>query len=121
MIGVVKIPEENIEIEISEIQSREHYSKAIAKCESTEEIFMVDFLYHIHKLNSDDTFSFDELNEYFDDLDVDVVEKIFDKYNNMRFKVDDLSEVECPHCKFKETYQFDDLPGFFPNEWFGIR
>lgn len=114
----LNIKVDEIKIELGDVISKEHYDKRISDCKSEEDIYLTDFLYHIKSINGNNTFTFDELSNYFDNLDTDDVDNIFDEWDTMRFIVDDLAEVECPKCGHKENYIFDDLPGFFPTKWF---
>jgi len=110
---------DDINIEIGDISlKKEFYDKYISECENMSEIYFIDFLAHIKSINSDTSKSFNELTEYFEDLDTDIFDQILDKWEEMRFKINDKNEVTCSHCGFKEDYIFDDIPDFFPKKWF---
>jgi hypothetical protein len=109
---------DDIEIEMGEIISKEYYDKAVSECKVLNEIFLVDFLYHIKKFNSNDTFTFAELLEYFGDLDIDVMDKIFDLWEEQKSKMNNIYTVSCEKCGHDEKYKFDEIPEFFPSTWF---
>jgi hypothetical protein len=54
--------------------------------------------------------------EYFDEMDIDKFDVILEKYNEMRFTVDNTKEFKC-ECGHKQIFEFDEIPGFFPDSW----
>lgn len=108
----------NVTLKMGEIPNKEYYEDAIRQCSSEEQKMFVDFLYHVKELNGSDAFTFDELFEYINDLDILVGEEIFNQWEEMRFTFDDLKQIECPHCKNPDFIRFDELYGFFPDSWF---
>lgn len=78
----------------------------------------LDVLYQIEKINDSDTFTMDELENILDDLDLDILESLLSHFNKNRFRLENIVEVECPECKFDNKFEFDELPGFFPDSWF---
>lgn len=110
----------DIEIELCDIKNKNFYLQTIESIETEEEYVLIDFLFHINKINDNDTFRFEELIDYFDNLELDIFDEIFDQWDDLKFKIDDISYIECPHCKNKQKYKFDDLPGFFPESWFKV-
>lgn len=111
---------QDIEIELSDVKNKDFYLKTIDNIETEEEYYLIDFLFHIEKINENDTFKFEDLINYFDNLELDVFDEIMNQWNAIKFKIDDVAEVECPHCKNVQKYKFDDLPGFFPETWFKV-
>lgn len=107
----------DIDITIDEPINVKFYYDTINRCETDDEYNFVDFLLRIKKINDIDTFKFDELVDYFDNLDITVLDEILTKWEEMCFVVDDVKEVECPHCKAKQKYKFDIIPDFFPENW----
>jgi hypothetical protein len=108
----------NIEIEMGNIPNKEYYEDAIQQCNTPEERTFVDFLYHIKKLNGSDAFTFDTLYEFVNELDIDVGEDIFKQWDAMKFSFDTVKEVRCPYCNTKQDIWYDELYGFFPENWF---
>jgi hypothetical protein len=102
---------------MGEIQNREFYESAIATVPDNEEKYLVDFILHIKAYNDNNGFEFEEINEVVNNLDVDIFEEIFKKWEDMRFKIDNIHDVECLHCQNEMKFEFDDLPGFFPDSW----
>jgi hypothetical protein len=105
-------------IEMAEISNKEYYEDAINQCTSDGERYFIDFLYHIKKLNGSDTFTFDSLYDYINNLDIDIGEDIFKQWEKMRFTFDNIKDIQCAHCEHVESIQFDELYGFFPQAWF---
>lgn len=114
--GIIKSG--NVSFEMAEVANKEYYDAAIEQCTTSEETFFIDFMYHVKKFNGSDAFTSDTLYEFINDLDLDVGEDIFRKWNKMKFTLNDVKNVKCPHCGFEENYKFDVLPEFFPDSWF---
>lgn len=106
------------DIEICDVVNKEYYDKSVKATTTADELYMVDFLYHIKSVNGDKSFTFVELEEYFEDINTDEIDSIFDQWDKMKFIINDVNDVTCPNCSNVEKYIFDDLPGFFPNKWF---
>ncbi len=104
-------------IKLGFIPNKKYYDDKIKGC-TPDEIYLVDFLLHINTIDGNDTLGFDELLDYIEELDTNVLDDIFVQWDNIRFKIDDINEVTCPHCDSTEKYQFDDMPNFFPSSWF---
>lgn len=105
-------------IKIGEIANREFYEDSLAQCNSEEERYLVDFIYHIKEFNGNDGFTFEQAFDFVNNLDLDIGEDILSQWEAMRFKINDVSEVTCPHCKHTQKVQYDELYGFFPDSWF---
>lgn len=101
----------NIHIKLGNIKNKAIYSEKVAEDSN------YDFLFRIEEINGNDAFSLNELEEIVDDIDLDDLEKIMEIYEDHRFKIDDINTVEC-ECGHKMKFQFDELPGFFPDSWF---
>lgn len=108
----------NIKLGIGDIINKEFYESKIGACISESEEYLVDFLLHINSINNKENFTYDELVTYFDNLDVDISEEILEKWEAQKFYIDDTVEIECPECKVKEIYSFDEIPGFIPESWY---
>lgn len=110
-----ELPEINVsgaKIKLGPIRNKTFYEKMIAEDEE------YDFLLRIEKFNDNDHFNLEELINLMDNLDVQVLTEIYQIYEDHRFKINDIHSVTCQHCEHQETYQFDELPGFFPESWF---
>jgi hypothetical protein len=101
---------------MSDIKNRAFYQDLMFNSVDEDEKILIDFICHIDTYNDQD-FSFEEINDIIINLNVEEFEKIMYKWEQMRFKVNTLHEVECPNCKYKEPFFFDDFPGFFPDTW----
>jgi len=111
------ISTDDTKIKLTDVRNREFYNKKIEEQYSDDEIYLCDFLLRIESLNEKDDYTYDELVEYFDDLDTDELDKIFDQWDDIRFVVEDVHTVTCPNCKTPDTYKFDEIEGFFPSTW----
>lgn len=100
-----------INITLGEIKNKEYYLNKI------QEGNIYDFLLRIEDINGNDAFDLDYLIDFFDDLDIDVLDEILKQYDKIKFKIDDVNTFECD-CGFKEDYKFDEIPEFFPSDWF---
>lgn len=101
----------DININLGEIKNKEFYIEKI------KEGKIYDFLLRINDINGDKTLDLDDLINFLDELDIDILDEILKKYDDIRFKVDDVNEFVCD-CGHREKYHFDELPEFFPSEWF---
>lgn len=106
------ISTEGVEIKLGEIRNKDFYNTKVLEDES------YDLILRIAEINGADTFTLDEVIDFLDDLDLDVLEDVLEQYDEIRFRVDDTNEVSCPECKFTESYKFDEMPGFLPETWF---
>lgn len=109
--------EEDVIFTMGNIINQEFYDSKMGESTIPEVSLITDFVLHIKSINDNDGYSFDDIIDYINDMDVDVFEKIMEKWETMRFKVNNIHEVTCPHCNNVELYEFDDLPGFFPDNW----
>lgn len=107
-----KIKVNGVEIKFGEIKNRDLYLKYI------EEDDLFDMLLRIESINGNDSYTLEDLVDYFDELDVDVIESIMRKFYENKFTVDDINEIECKKCGKKQQFKFDELPNFFPQSWF---
>lgn len=113
-----KIKVDKTTIKIGEISNKDFYEDAIQQCTTEEQKYLVDFVYHIKEYNSNDGFTFEQAFDFVNNLDLDVGEEVFRQWESMRFKINDITEVQCPHCSDIQRVQFDELYGFFPEKWF---
>lgn len=107
----------NIKIKTGDIPSKQFYDKAMDELQDERDIFLIDFLFHIKEIDGSDAFTFEDLFNFINDLDIDIAADIFDQWSKNKFKIDDTHIVKCPHCNFEEVYVFEDIPGFFPDSW----
>lgn len=114
--GILK--SNNTSFKMGHIRNRNFYLDALNDTDDNKLKKMIDFMFHVQELNGSDAFTFDTLFDFVDNMEIDVAEDIFKQWEDMKFKINDICDVTCPHCKFTETFKFDDLPSFFPDEWF---
>jgi hypothetical protein len=106
---------------LTNVKNRDMYYKKMKDLNIPEEIFYYDFLFHIASINGNESLSLKAMEELFDEIDVGTLEKIFEEWDNIRFKLNDVNEVKCTECGHVELYSFDELPEFFPSAWFSKR
>lgn len=99
------------EIELGEPANKEIY------IEKLSEDMLYDFLLRVNSIDGNNAFTLDELVDIFDDIDIDELTEIMDQWESKRFKVDDIVTVTCPNCSTPTIYKFDEVPGFFPEDW----
>ena len=100
---------------LGSIRNQSFYNQAMDAC-TGEEKYLVDFILHISKYN-DEPKTFDQLQDVINEMDIDEFETIYKKWEDIRYKVNQVHDVECPKCGHVEALEFDDLPGFFPDSW----
>lgn len=103
---------DEVHVKFGKIKNRELYLKTI---ENNEEL---DILFRIEEINGNNSFSMEELTDIIDDLSLDVIDELMQFYEENKFEINDLVEIECPSCSEKTLYEFDEIPGFFPDNWF---
>jgi len=107
----------NVTFMMQPICNQAYYDNKISEAQTPEESYIFDFVLHVNSYNDNDGMTFDSLIETINNMDLDVFEDIFSQWERMRFKVQNVHDVTCTNCKTTETYEFDDLPGFFPDSW----
>lgn len=107
-----EIKVQDLEIKLGEIKNKEIFYEKILE----DPIY--ELLFKVKSFNGNDTFNLEELEELFDNLDIDVLEKVLEIYEEHRFQIDDINSVTC-ECGNSMVFEFDELPGFFPENWFG--
>ena len=108
---------DSVVFQMQRVPNRVFYSEVINSCESDSETFIADFILHVKSYNGNDALSFNDINEIINEMDIELFEDIFKQWEQMRFKTSNISDVKCSTCGSVETYEFDDLPGFFPESW----
>lgn len=98
-------------VKLGKIKNKNIYLKKIVEDD------MYDLLLRVESFNGDDAFTLDDLIEKFDDLDIDILEDIIDQWETIRFKINDVNDVECLNCNEHQLYSFDAIPNFFPESW----
>lgn len=111
---ILKTP--NYEVKISEIKNVQFYKQTIA--ENPEEEKDYDFYLRIESINDNDALTLNEIIEIFNEMDIDDFDSLFMQWEDSRFKVNDNVDICCSNCGGTVTYSFDEIPGFFPVNWF---
>lgn len=106
----------NYKIRLGKIRNPSFYRETIKNNPLEEKDY--DFYLRISSINDNDSMSLEEIVQLFNDMDIDEFDNIFEKWENMRFKIDDTAEICCKKCGTAVKYSFDEVPGFFPPSWF---
>ncbi len=61
--------------------------------------------------------SFDDVVEYYEDMDIDELDEILEEFDKMMFMVQNEKTFTCESCKDEKTFEFDEIPSFFPESW----
>ena len=96
--------------------SNPDYDRDILNAFSLSERFILDFAYHVTKVN-DKEVKLNDVIEMLQDLDVDEYQEIFKRYNSQRAICNFTKTVKCPKCGLSDLYEFNNLSTFFPQSW----
>lgn len=107
-------------IKFGEQINPQFYYNALFEAASEEDKAVIDLVSHIISIDNDDTKTFKELVSMFENMDTDIYDAIIEEFNKQKFKQDLVTEVECTHCKAKQGFLFDEIPGFFPVSWYSF-
>lgn len=110
---VNEISTEKYDIKLGKIKNTKYYKEVINQAPDE-----LDFYLRIQSINDNDGYSLEEIIEYFGNMDVQDFDDIFEQWDKIKLTIDDVQVIECPHCNGKTQYEFDDIPGFFPANWF---
>jgi len=73
----------------------------------------IEMLLHIKKILDDEVTSFEDTLEYFDDLDMEESEEMYNEYNEVKSYLELNIEDKCDNCGHINFYTFDTIPDFF--------
>lgn len=107
------IETKNFEIQLGKIRNTNYYKSVVNQ--SPNEL---DFYLRVQSINGNDGYTLEEIIDYFENMDVQDFDEIFEQWDQIKFKIEDTKIIECPHCSNKVKYEFDDIPGFFPASWY---
>lgn len=107
-----EIKVDDVHIVLGNIRNKDAYISKVSEDED------YDIFFRIESINGNDAFTMDELIDMFDDMDIDTLTKVMEIWEESRFKLDDVSDIECPSCSHVTKFRFDEIPGFFPESWF---
>lgn len=93
------------------------YENVIANEGDEFNILLIDFIYHIKSINDVLIEDRNKLRDELENWNSDVFEMFFNDYNSIKFYVDTVNKVKCPHCLKSEVFNFDEFPNFYPNSW----
>jgi len=100
-------------IELQDIKNKKFYEENKDQFDESKEL-----AFRVKSINGDMSKSFNELVELFDDMDIDIFDKIYDQFQDMNFHVDNTHECTCKKCGKTTPFEFDEIPGFLPDSWY---
>ena len=103
-----------INIKLGEIKNIDFYNSKILDSNNP---VLTDLILRVESINDEIDFSYDDLVDYFDNLETDTLDKILEIYNKHRFKLDIKYSFKCKKCLAQNNQEYTDLPDFFPTKW----
>jgi len=98
-------------IEFGDIRNAKFYNENKDEDDDIKEI-----AFHIVSINGDISKTFNEIIEYLDNMDINEFDEILNAFNEMKLTIDNTKEFICS-CGHKQIFEFDEIPGFFPDSW----
>ena len=111
-----EIETKNYRIKLGNIRNVDFYKETIKNNPNEEKDY--DFYLRIESINGDESMTLEEIVELFNEMNIDEFDSVFERWEDIRFKIDDTSEISCKNCEDTVKYSFDEVPGFFPPAWF---
>ena len=91
-------------------------SERLGEQESNIEYAFIDFLLHIHSIEIDgeieDTFTFDELNDFIEDLPTYIFDDAYKQFQKMKSSLEFGLKTYCMICNEENNVEFDHIPNF---------
>lgn len=109
------IKTENVTIELQDAPNVDFYNKKI-KSDDYDDTWELAF--RVKSINENISLSFDEVVNFIDDLDIDEADEVFEQFCEMEFNIDNTKDLTCKSCSKVTTFEFDEIPEFFPSTWF---
>lgn len=109
----------NVKIVFSSIspEAFEAYENIITSESDDFRVLLIDFAFHIKSINGKQITDYEKLLNDIETWDTDIFEMFFNDFNSIKFYVDTLNKVKCPHCLHIEVLNFDEFPNFYPDSW----
>jgi len=107
-----KIEVNSITYDFQNIQNAKYYNKNQDVLDDIKEI-----AFYTKSINDNESMSFQEVQDFYDELDIDEFDEVFDEFSKMYCSIKDVHEVQCKECKLKKKFEFDEIPGFIPDSW----
>jgi hypothetical protein len=99
-------------VTFKEIQNKNTIKDAKIKYPDENETDL-EMLFSIEKIKDKIVQSFQDILEYYEDLDLESANNISDSYLESRSNLSIEITETCPKCKKTNTWYFDTMPGFF--------
>lgn len=105
----------NLKFNFGPIVSKKVKERLEATTSSVEYAF-VNFLLHIHSVEIDgrieDTFTFDELKEFIEDLPTYIFDEVYKEFQSMKSSLEFGLKTYCMICNEENNVEFDHIPNF---------
>lgn len=105
----------NLKITFGDIKNVDTFHKKIENQNAIEQVF-IEMIMRIEKieLNTEmhDSFTYEEVYEFIDNLDVKDFDALLKFYNENRASISLKGEFECMFCKHPNKFLFDEIPNF---------
>jgi hypothetical protein len=108
------IKTKNNSLKMGPVKNKQVFLDYTKDVESSKELYLIEFLFQLEKINDNEMFTFEEANEFIDELDYDEACELFEQWEKMNFKLNDMKEETCPKCGDVHKCRFDDLPELYP-------
>ena len=92
------------------------YDTLINESENGDEARYLDLALHIHLIDNNLDFGVQEIVDFLDDMDVEDIDELTKKYDEMKFSTNKTKEFTCV-CGEKTKFEIDVIPDFFPDSW----
>jgi DNA-directed RNA polymerase subunit M/transcription elongation factor TFIIS len=73
----------------------------------------IEMLLHIEAIDGKMVESFEEILDYFENLELDESKTIYEDYDKVKSKLSLEFDETCPKCGDRNTYYFETIPNFF--------
>ncbi len=100
---------------LGDVKNKNFYNKEIVK---QEDILSFMFAMHLDNVNGKQDFTLDGIMAWLEDLDTSDYDYLMNEFRKMIFTVDYTKEFTCEKCGAKQSFVFDEIPDFFPEDWF---
>lgn len=110
---IVPIVTKKHNIKLGTVKNKDFYKRVISQAPDE-----LDFYLRIETINDEEVFSIEEVVNYFSEMDIDEFDEIMKQWDIIKFKINDIHSIKCKNCNDISNYQWDEIPGFFPNSWY---
>lgn len=114
----IVIKDKDISIKLGPVRNKKFYNDEVMNPQNADLTETIDLVLHVSEFNNKQDFTYNDLLNYFLDMDADLYDKIFDEYSKYKFSLINTKDINCKRCKKTFKFAFDEIPEFFPETWF---